>query len=260
MNNNKNMPVKREVVEGLPSYLQAGSAKKYASTIDSSDITIPRIKLCQPMSTAGKDQNPDLRDGQFYSSLTAESFGSEMKVIFIDSYKSRVWFSAENKMLAQQSYLRTGVTDIVGPEAEAIKNNPALLADGDEQFNYWTVRVEDLVKAVATKTIPSFYLWSIGGIAMKNARKMNSTIKINEGKDIPIFVNIFDIGVSKEQTKKGVAYIPTFSLSTGENPTADEYALLTELWEQINRLGNRMAPTAHAEASGPFTSSPDEVI
>jgi hypothetical protein len=72
---------------------------------------------------------------------------------------------------------------------------------------------------------------------------------------MPIFINIFEVGVIKEQNKKGPSYVPTFDLSVGEHPTEEEYALLVELREEIEKMSSRSTTLTHAE-----TSSSGEII
>tara|TARA_R100001198_G_scaffold94009_1_gene76183 strand:+ start:1906 stop:2703 length:798 start_codon:yes stop_codon:yes gene_type:complete len=236
MTENKNAPVKKQENSVMPSYLQDMNTDKYSTGMGSEDIVIPRLKICQPMSSTAKEENAELRDGQLYSSIDSSSFGDEMDVILVDWYKAKTWFSEDNKFLANQNFFRSGASDIFGPEAEMINSNEALKAKGQDQFCYWAIRVDDLVEAAKNGTVPDFYLWSVAGIAMKNARKFNSQIKINEGKKLPIFCNIVTVNVIGETTKKGKAYIPNFTIKQGVFPTDIEFKILVGVREQIDKM------------------------
>lgn len=237
MGENKNAPVVRQQTNVMPAYLQNVDTKKFQTNIETKDLTIPRIKICQPMSAKAKDANPNLKEGDFYSNINSTSFGSSMQVVLIDMYKSQVWFDDNNELLAQKNFFKSGETDILGPKADLVKGNPEVLKKASNQINYWTVFVSDLKEAALKKSRSvEFYLWSVTGLGIGSARQANTIIKVNESKNIPIFAQMWDVSTFKKPNKKGYSFLPKFEVSKEGFINADEYAVCVSLWEDIQSL------------------------
>jgi hypothetical protein len=85
--NEENLP---EVVrDQVPVFLQQGGGRG-KENISKDDLTLPRIKLLQPLSpeVALKDAKP----GTMVNSVTEKNYGTELKFIVINHFKSRIYW------------------------------------------------------------------------------------------------------------------------------------------------------------------------
>lgn len=85
--NEENLPEVRQ--EMLPAFIQPGSdrGKEHIST---EDLTLPRIKLLQPLSP--EVTLNDERPGTMINSITGKNYGNELKFIVITHFKSRLFW------------------------------------------------------------------------------------------------------------------------------------------------------------------------
>jgi hypothetical protein len=70
--------------------------------MENKDVTLPRLSLCQAMSPQKQKSKPDqyipgLAEGQFFNSLNHTIYGTEVHIIPLFFYKSRIWFKDINQ-------------------------------------------------------------------------------------------------------------------------------------------------------------------
>jgi len=82
----------------LPAYLTKSSGPaRGMEEADQKDLTLPRMAICQSMTPQRKKTNPlfiqGLEEGQLFNTLTGKVYGTEVALIPIFMYKSRIKFT-----------------------------------------------------------------------------------------------------------------------------------------------------------------------
>jgi len=89
---------KLAVLEDKPAFLQRrdGKAARGLENLEQSDLTLPRLSLCQSGSPQRKKGNAKeikgLSEGQFFNSITNVVYGGEVLFVPFFNYKSRIKF------------------------------------------------------------------------------------------------------------------------------------------------------------------------
>lgn len=73
----------------LPDFLRGKGQGRGRENIDQTDLVLPRIKLLQPLSP---EVDKGLQPGHLVNSLTGEDYGTEMTIIPIIHFKSRIYW------------------------------------------------------------------------------------------------------------------------------------------------------------------------
>lgn len=94
-------PQASSALAGMPEYLRKapGEQRLGNENVNSSDVTVPRLVLCQSMSPERKKGNAKyiagLEEGDWFNSVTHEVYGRELRVIPAHYYKSRILWAGE---------------------------------------------------------------------------------------------------------------------------------------------------------------------
>lgn len=80
----------------MPAYLKTRQEDLGVDSIESSDIVIPRMKICQGQSEI--KETIKITDGQFYNSVTNDVYGDKVEFFVLLHWKSQVWFSDDFKL------------------------------------------------------------------------------------------------------------------------------------------------------------------
>jgi len=153
--------------------------------LEQSDLTLPRLSLCQSGSPQRKKQNAKyisgLEEGEFFNSITNERYGVESLFVPLFSYKARIKFIAfeEGGGIDCQSFnSKTGgrhspksctecvfsqFVDEKKPECDLIYNYPGIV--------------------ISSKAGRDLAVLSLKSTAIKVAKQFNSLMSLRDGAD-----------------------------------------------------------------------------
>jgi len=200
--------------------------------IGTQDIIVPRLKVCQAMSTV-KQTNEDVRDGDFYNAATGRVYGKEIEFFILLMWRSRIWFNDQMQLIGMEMLdKRTKEVKHIGLEIENIINNKALYDKGIDSHNYMLVMADDLAKGS-----PEILIYSAQSAAMKTSRQLNSKLAANARGKVPIYGQRIKCAATLQKFSKGSAYMPVFSYPA--YATEQEFPVLKQLFEQASSLQGR---------------------
>jgi len=238
------MTTKRQIRKkdeaAVPAYLMVDESDLGSDNIGSSEIVIPRIKICQAMSDI-KSDNDQIKDGDIYTNL-GEVIGNNIKFFVLTFWKSKVWFSPDKKLLC---------TEFNDPETrEPIKfgNDVSVSEFGEEKlakqeitvidsYNYMVIPEKLVSQALKKGEIPFPYIYAGGSAAIKYCRQLNGKIKTNALKKIPIYGQLITMDTKLDKFSKGSAYMPRFSYTRYADE--NEFKFLKELYKSCKQLIRR---------------------
>lgn len=192
----------------LPAYLQVKDDLG-VENIESSDVVIPRIKICQSTSTQIKEEVQGIKDGDIYNSLTKEVYGDTINLVILLYWKSTIWFTDDFKLIGTiYKDIATGEEIQLGND---IKHCLEHKNEGIDAFNYMVLTDKELGQAIKTKSIQFPSIFSCLSAAMGNARQLNGKLKTNSLDRIPIYAQVVTVKTQLKKFSKGQAFMPTFS-------------------------------------------------
>jgi|SRR5579859_91727 len=185
---------KDESLSKLPSYLQQSTGAGLEN-MSQQDTTLPRLGLCQSLSPQRKKSDPKyiqgLEEGQFFNTITKEIYGSEVKLVPLLFYKSRILFGDTDeggglKCQAPDNMIGIGQPggtcikcplsqfqpDGAPPDCTQLYNYASLVVRGDE------VRPEDII------------VFSLKSSGLKIARDWNALIRLRRAD---MFAGIYQL-------------------------------------------------------------------
>jgi len=251
----KNVPARRQAND-VPDFFRTANDMGTES-IDSTDISIPRIKICQGVS--GVHDEIKIVDGDIYESISKTIFEKPLNVVVVLHWKSTVWFSEDNKMLATMFIHPITKEEIwFGQDADHIRSSAKLLENGMQSHNYFLLPREALREAVSNGDFPLPYAFSCTSAAIKSARNLNGRLRMNGGKGIPIFGQEVTIDTKKEKFTKGSAFMPVFGF--GGFVTKDEFEFLKGYHVECKKLQQKAVASSENDEDISFPNEEDEEI
>lgn len=209
------------------------------SSISGEDMTIPRIKIVQPMSTDIKTAIDGIKDGNWYDKLSSKDLGKQIEFYPVMFWKSRIWFSDDQKMLASQyKDPSTGNMVTFGNDTDVILKSPDA---GKDSFNYFIVLKDDLERAAVQGTAPAFFVFSMISASIKSAKQLNSKIRFNDQEGLPIWSQLTIATTHSVKFDKGAAWMPLFQygqvLGMGEDPMAvNKITVLNKFYNTVKQF------------------------
>ena len=204
----KNLPAKKQGNGDVPAYFE-GMGDMGTESIDSTDISIPRIKICQKMSTVHDDAQ--MKDGSIYDSVSKEVIPTPFEFVVVLHWKSMVWFSKDNKFIASCQIDPITKKEVwFGNDIDKIQNDDDLYAQGMNTHNYFLLPIDALNNAVQNGDFPLPMIYSAASAAIKHARNLNGHIRMNGGKGIPIFGQVVQMETVEDKFQAGKAFMPRF--------------------------------------------------
>lgn len=238
-------PVKKEQTEivkkDIPAYLQVKDNELGTEGIGSSDIVIPRLKICQGLSSAAKKDIPELKDGNFYTN-TGDLIGDKFSFFVLMFWRSTVWFSADKKLLLT-TFIDPDTKEnvIFGSDQDLAKLSPEQLAKKEikmmDSHNYMIIGEKAITSALKKGEMPFPMIYSGGSASIKYCRQLNGKLKTNSLKKIPIYGQLVNVSSSLDTFKKGSAYMPRFTF--GRFAEQDEFTFLKEFHKSCKALQKR---------------------
>ena len=232
MSNSSNQVAKKQSSQ-VPAFMQ-DAGDMGVDSIGTEDVVTPRIKIAQKMSQA-KDQNDKLRDGQLYHSLEFTSFGNDVEVFALLTYKTKIWFSDSQTLVGYEYFdKKSGNYNRYGLEMDAIMADKARYAEGSDTYNYMMILATELEAGIANGTMPNIYIYSASSASSKAAKQLNGKLKMNATRRIPIYLQFISFGTIKQSFDKGDAFMPVFTFPRLANK--DEFTALQDGFKHAQTL------------------------
>jgi hypothetical protein len=88
----------------IPEHLRADLGNRDGKDgVEQGDLLVPRLKLAQALSNERKrsheSYNPDLKEGEFFNSVTGEIYGEQVTVIPLHFFNEYIEFDGDNKVV-----------------------------------------------------------------------------------------------------------------------------------------------------------------
>lgn len=186
---------------GVPDYYRSAGLTG-AEEISANDISIPRLKICQGVSKI-KGVLKEIKDGEYYNTLTNEVYGPEIVFFPVFFFKSRIWFSEDFQFLASEyfdskrgEYVRTGDLKVIKESYDS----------GMDSFNYSIVLEKDLKAGEL-----NFLAFSLTSASLRAGRQLNGKIKYNAANQRPLWTTAVKATTLLQKFQKGQACLPVFS-------------------------------------------------
>lgn len=237
MSNGKAMTKKQN--NELAHLVETDEKMMGTDNIDQSDIIMPRIKIVQGQ-TKEKSEHPEVKDGYFFNSVTWRSF--EKKIIFVPfaHWKTCRMF---NKQLETVCMSADSIVNTDGNSCTDCGKNKFKKVEGKNIKpecnlinNYLIAEINELKEAVKNKKTIEPVVISFMSTATKVAKKINSCIKVNAGRQFPIYSACFILTTPDKPTEfeTGAAYIPDVKI--GDFVTEVEYEYLKKLFKAFRKI------------------------
>lgn len=203
------------VTGNLPEYLRPDASQAVRpglENMDRSDMTLPRLGLCQSMSPQRKGSDPKfikgLEEGQFFNTITGVVFGTNLKLIPLLFYKTRIRFASKKQagggILCQAQDNRHGVGDPGGscdqcPLALFGKSGEAPVCS--QFFNY----VALVLPREGSVSMDSMVVASFKSTGLKTARDFNALVRL---RGTALFAGVYEFNAVEVKNKEGAWFQP----------------------------------------------------
>ena len=200
------------------AYLKNYKGESGVDGISTEDMPQPRIKVRHAMSKLSREEKENIAEGDFYNTITKESYGNKIEVFPIFFWKSLVWFDKETQTLqAARHFYRINNTEEIqdiGEMKDQIDSDPEFKKQGGESYNF-ILAFADQIKEMSLKgsgAIIDPLIYSTRSASNTQVRKVfNPTVKMNWVRHgIPLAVHKIAISTIETQYEKGSAWIPHF--------------------------------------------------
>jgi hypothetical protein len=195
-------PAPREIVPGFEN-------------MDSSDLAKPRLAICQSMSPQRKKSDPKfiagLDEGMFFNTVTNEIYGTEVTVVPLMFFKSRVFFNPLDEgggMRCQSPDSQIGVGDPGGECAVCPHSRFGEHGEAPECTNFFNYAALVVPKAKGARIGPeSLAIVSLKSTGLKVARDWNSKMRLrvdsSTRKQLPMFMGAYKLTSVEQKNDKG---------------------------------------------------------
>ena len=160
-------------------------------------FSIPMLLIAQPTSKAMLAEDSNIKLGDFYNSITNESFGKELEII--PCYYKQVWLEWKPNMGGLVGRHLPGSIPVVGDTYTGMKTQEGNIIE--ENWIYYVM--------IVGKEEQGVFQFSLKSSGLKYAKKWNSLIsltKLANGKQAPFFSSSWTIKSYKNENDQGVWY------------------------------------------------------
>ena len=187
--------------------------------IERSDMTLPRLGLCQALSPQRSESDPKyiegLRDGQFFNTITREIYGKKVLLVPLHFYKTRILFGPMDEGGGLRCQSPDNLIGIGEPGGTCIKcpNSQFGSSRGGEGkgtacnqfFNYAALIVQD-----ARVTPEQLLVVSFKSSALKVAKDWNAFIRI---RNLDIFAGVYEFTSVERKNDIGRWFEPVVNMA-----------------------------------------------
>ncbi len=201
--------------------------------IERGDVKLPRLKLVQGTTKEKFGADP----GELIHSVTGKNYGKSMLIIAIVFWKSNIKFDKQMQIECQSLDHKVNMKG--DPCLECGQNKFG--ADGqvptcNEGYNFMIAEKDELAEAIKEKRVLSPLVLSFMRSAVPTARTMLTAIKLNVGRQFPIYCQYFDLNIPAEPKDFGTgsAFVPKVAIKSYATPEEKEY--LKSLHVEFSKL------------------------
>lgn len=251
----------------IPEWLRRsdGTPPLGLENLDRADMTLPRLGLCQALSPQRAESDPkyipDLRDGQFFNTITKEVYGKKVLLVPLLFYKTRILFGPMDEGGGLRCQSPDNLIGIGEPGGTCIKCafsqfGSARGGEGkgtacNQFFNYAALLVTN--GAVTPEGLLVFSLKSSG---LKVAKDWNALIRI---RNLDIFAGVYEITSVERKNDVGRWYEPV--INPAGNVTRETYKAAKTAYQAVadlQRAGRLRSDVAdlNPEAAGETEGAP----
>lgn len=220
------------------------------------DIVMPRVKIAQQMSQEVADKKADA--GDFFNTLTGESYGPTLKVLPILPFMQRVFLVRQER--------RKEIEDVLGhelTEGDGLKCRSYDMETGNGEpggdcnecpLSKWRegnkppLCTETYNVAAATE-IGELVILSMAKSGAKAGKRLFSTIRMS--REAP-WARIFELSTLQQKNDLGNFYVPDFKISA-ERPDQGQLADALHWAAQLRGVQIDVTPTLDDEEEGGAT-------
>jgi hypothetical protein len=200
----------------IPDYLRPkGGRPAGGENVDQTDVTIPRLALCQSMSDERKRGDskfiPGLEEGMYFNSVSKKIYGDNVLVVPVFFYRTRIRFEDREKgggILCQAQDAKTGVGD---PGGDCLSCKLSQFVDGERpgctEFKNMACLV---VPEEGLPKLEDAVIFGFKSTSIKAAKTWNTLLRM---RGLDYFSSIFEVTSKIEKNSKGTYYIPSISFS-----------------------------------------------
>lgn len=175
--------------------------------METKDLTLPRLSLCQAMSPQRQKSKPDvyipnLKEGEFFNSLTQMVYGPVVHIIPLFFYKSRIWFkdiNAGGGILCQAPDGKACQLNNGGPCLHANWGPGGEPPECTEFFNYPSL----LLRNEGDEQVRELIVLSLKATGMKAAKAWNSMMRLRQAD---MFSGIYEVSSFEKANAAGQVY------------------------------------------------------
>lgn len=228
MSNQKKVIVKSAGLPALPDWLTVVDGSTGTEGMDSNDVSMPLMKIAQAQSGIISDEDSGAKPGVLYDKMTKEIYGESVNVFPLLFWKSKVWFSSEFSLLRSEcKSITTGEPLSIGLPVDDPQLNEIEALDS---YNFFLMLESELTKALKSGTFPMPTRWMTVKAANAPTKQLNSKLKINAMRKIPIYGQLVTISTKLQKFKTGQAYMPVYTY--GRWASKEEAVILNSLYKK----------------------------
>lgn len=209
----------RSALSEVPEYLRRadGEPPMGLENLERSDMTLPRLGLCQALSPQCSESDPKyidgLQKGEFFNTITRENYGRKVQLTPLLFYKTRILFGPIDEGGGLRCQSPDNLIGIGEPGGTCIKcplsqfgsarNGEGKGTACNQFFNYAALIVND-----GTVTPEGLLVFSLKSSALKVAKDWNALIRI---RNLDIFAGVYEVTSVERKNDVGRWYEPVIN-------------------------------------------------
>jgi hypothetical protein len=203
----------------VPEYLRRaeGEPPMGLENLERSDMTLPRLGLCQALSPQCSESDPKyidgLQKGEFFNTITRENYGRKVQLTPLLFYKTRILFGPIDEGGGLRCQSPDNLIGIGEPGGTCIKcplsqfgsarNGEGKGTACNQFFNYAALIVND-----GEVTPEGLLVFSLKSSALKVAKDWNALIRI---RNLDIFAGVYEVTSVERKNDVGRWYEPVIT-------------------------------------------------
>jgi hypothetical protein len=203
----------------VPEYLRRAPNEPPAGleNMDRTDMTLPRLGLCQALSPQCSESDPKyiegLQKGEFFNTITKERYGRKVQLVPLLFYKTRILFGPMDEGGGLRCQSPDNLIGIGEPGGTCIKcplsqfgsarNGEGKGTACNQFFNYAALVVND-----GHVSPEGLLVFSLKSSALKVAKDWNALIRI---RNLDIFAGVYELTSVERKNDVGRWYEPVIN-------------------------------------------------
>lgn len=226
----------------VPEYLRRpeGVPAMGLENLERSDMTLPRLGLCQALSPQCSESDPKyingLQKGEFFNTITRENYGKKVQLVPLLFYKTRILFGPMDEGGGLRCQSPDNLIGIGEPGGTCIKcpfsqfgsarNGEGKGTACNQFFNYAALVVND-----GGVSPEGLLVFSLKSSALKVAKDWNALIRI---RNLDIFAGVYELTSVERKNDVGRWYEPV--ITPAGNVTKQTYEAAKLAYSAVSDL------------------------